>query len=819
MALLYRTKNGALPHGKPRVFFTCHPQDWQAQFFPVCEELFQFCDCAVYCRDPEDPQPLGPEDALSLRQMQLVVIPVTAAFLTQPNPALDHDFRYAMEHHIPVLPLVREPGLDKHFAQKCGDLQYLDKTLRSPTAIPYEKKLEQFLRSVLLNDEQIRKIRAHFDGHVFLSYRKKDRRYIAELMKLIHSFPQFRDIGLWYDEYLTPGEDFNDEIETHLNDSRLFALIVTPNLVNEKNYVQEHEYPQAVKKHKPVLPIQYEPTDGNALRRDYPDIPSCLEPGDAAAVEAALHTSLGHIARRSNDTDPDHWYHIGLAYLTGTDVEVNHDLAVKLIIAAAEAGLEKAMEKLTMMYRNGDGVRRDPAQVIHWTQKLVELAQTRWENQDSDANALLCCYQLGIAASVCVSIDRYDLAAGYTKKKLALAKELYDAGVCDHTELLNTQELLAHIHSAQGYENEAFDRLYDAYLLLHGVCKKAGRVSAGQWIHLSRLCQNIGDLAQELHRLTDAEKFYRQAIKLLNALTKDETDLPRRTQLATLHQSLGNVCVLREDFQEAEQEYLAGLEIARNIAAELGDDRILISHYQSLGSLGDQRPGLGSGRNYLKKALGIAKTRDARKRTDETQTDLAECYALLGFSYYTNWALRLRNVIRGQAKPLLEQSLDLFRDLDRKQGTYTSRLRVHHTLLGLTELHVNMDFFREAEPYCREQLTISNELAKQSRDPESKIRLAYDLALMARIYKELKRTDEAISLAQKRVDLLISIARKVDTAEVWNDLAEADFDLALLAQSAHHMELAADIWHMLSQEYPDIPIYAQREQEAREYLP
>lgn len=815
MALLHRTKDGSRPYGKPKVFFTCHPRDWDTCFLPICADLFQFCDCAVYYNDPAAPTPRDADYDARLRNMHLMVIPVTAAFLSLPNQALDHDFRFAMTHHIPILPLIQEPGLDKLFAEKCGNLQYLDKTLRSPTAIPYEKKLEQFLQAVLLNDDQFRKIRAHFDGHVFLSYRKKDRRYIRELMKLIHSFPQFRDIGLWYDEYLTPGEDFNDEIATHLNDSKLFALIVTPNLVNEKNYVQEHEYPQAMKREKPVVPIQYEPTDGDALRRDYPNIPDSLDPGDAAAVEAALNGTLSSIVRKNNDTDPDHWYHIGLAYLTGTDVEVDHDLARKLITAAAEAGQEAAMEKLVSMYRFGEGVAADPEQVILWTQRLVDLTLARCNTSGTSEDALLHCIQLGIAASVCVSIDRYDLAVEYAKKKRALAKELYDAGACGHTELEASYELLAVSYSLQGYPNDAAEALSSAYQL-----RCSHRDSSVKDLKvLIDYCQRLGDLYLDLQQTENAENFYRQAISLTDRLPKNAFDIPQRILLSRIYQSLGKLYTLREDFDSAEQEHQTALKLATAIAAESGDDRILISHYHSLGELGDQRPGLGSGRAYLKKALEIAKTRDARKRTDQTQSDLAECCALLGFSYYTNWALRLRNVIRAQAKPLLEQSLDIFRELDRTQGTYTSRLRVHHALLALTELHVNLDFFREAEPYWREQISISETLLEQMNDPEAKLLVAYDLALMVKICKELKKPVTAAKYARRRFDLLDGIAEEVNTCEIWNDLAEASFDWALLTQNRKKLDYAMEIWHFLAQEYPGIPLYAQREEEARKYLP
>ena len=215
----------------------------------------------------------------------------------------------------------------------------------------------------------------------------------------------------------------------------------------------------------------------------------------------------------------------------------------------------------------------------------------------------------------------------------------------------------------------------------------------------------------------------------------------------------------------------------------------------------------------------IARQRDARKRTDQTQIDLAECYGFLGFSYYTCWALRLRNVIRANAQPLLENALAICRTLDQKQHTYTSQLRVHAALVGLSELHINMDFFREAEPYCREQLVISKQLLKQMDTPDNRVLVAYDLGLLAKVYKELKQPEKAARYAQMRLDLLGSIAEEVDTGEIWNELAEAAFELALLTRSADEMELAARIWHSLAQEYPDIPMYAQREQEAREWLP
>jgi hypothetical protein len=151
-------------------------------------------------------------------------MPVTTKLLTTENAALDAEFRFAIERHIPVLPLMQEGGLDELFSQKCGDLQYLDKakSARDLTEIPYEEKLKNYLESVLVSDEMAEKIRAAFDAYVFLSYRKKDRKYAQELMRLIHKNDFCRDIAIWYDEFLTPGENFNESIREALK--KLFHL-------------------------------------------------------------------------------------------------------------------------------------------------------------------------------------------------------------------------------------------------------------------------------------------------------------------------------------------------------------------------------------------------------------------------------------------------------------------------------------------------------------------------------------------------------------------------------------------------------------------
>ena len=189
MALLScKTRGNTSPQGKPRVYFCCHPADLSPYFSAVSEELLALQNCALYY--PENGAVTYDEELLAdLTQMQLFVMPVTQRLLTTDNPAITVAFPFAVEHHIPVLPLMQEPGLDVLFNQRCGQRQYLDKHTADQTALRYEDKLKAYLEKVLVSDTEAERVRGTFDAYIFLSYRKKDRRHAQELMRLIHQRP------------------------------------------------------------------------------------------------------------------------------------------------------------------------------------------------------------------------------------------------------------------------------------------------------------------------------------------------------------------------------------------------------------------------------------------------------------------------------------------------------------------------------------------------------------------------------------------------------------------------------------------------------
>lgn len=374
---LCKTRPGESPGNKPRVYFTCHPADFTPYFQRVCDDIFKTHSCAIYYKERLDLPVDAENKETDLGQMNLFVVPVSRALLTEPNYAMAEDVAFARAKHIPILPLMMEVGIDALYGRResFGKMQYLEPDSRDETGISYEEKLRRYLDTVLISDETARRIRAAFDAYIFLSYRKKDRRYANELMRMIHRNPACRDIAIWYDEFLTPGESFEENIRQALERSELFALLITPNLLEEPggrpNFVMEHEYPAAQRFGKEILPAEMAPTDRAALSAKFAHLPAPVSPADEESFRQRLLQAVSRIARSENDGNPEHTFLIGLAYLEGIDVERDIGRAVELVEGAAEAGLEEAMEKMYHMYCNGEGVKKSIRAARSWAERLL----------------------------------------------------------------------------------------------------------------------------------------------------------------------------------------------------------------------------------------------------------------------------------------------------------------------------------------------------------------------------------------------------------------------------------------------------------------
>ncbi len=424
----YITRGDSSPHGKTKVCLLCHPDDLDRYLGEISRDIFMTQNCSIWYMG-NNQKLIDAEFELS--QMQLVVIPVTKRLLSEENDALTLGLPFAIKNRIPILPILVESGLDALFAAKIGDLEYIDKTSIDLTAISYTDKLAKYLESALLNDEQIVQIKDAFDAYIFLSYRKKDRTYAQDLMRLIHQNDFCEKVAIWYDEFLTPGESFNESIKNALKNSDLFSLVVTPNLVNEKNYIMDVEYPLAQKENKTILPVVMVDTPVERLKEIYNGIPTPIVSDNTIALANALKNYLS-VALNSNKDDPVHSFFVGLAYLSGIDVEVDRDRAYKLISAAAEAGLSQAMKKLVHMYLLGDGIEKNVPMAIEWQKRLIWKLGDIAEKSRKESDALDFLTEQMYLAELAYSIEDYERAEKAGSNSFEVAKMLSFGSIEDN---------------------------------------------------------------------------------------------------------------------------------------------------------------------------------------------------------------------------------------------------------------------------------------------------------------------------------------------------------------------------------------------------
>jgi hypothetical protein len=99
---------------------------------------------------------------------------------------------------------------------------------------------------------------------VFLSYSHRDERLRQELRKHLSPLRRSGLIRDWHDRELTPGCDFESEIDSYLQNADLVLLLVTPDFI-ASDYCYEKELLRAVKRHQigetHVVPLILRPVD------------------------------------------------------------------------------------------------------------------------------------------------------------------------------------------------------------------------------------------------------------------------------------------------------------------------------------------------------------------------------------------------------------------------------------------------------------------------------------------------------------------------------------------------------------------------------
>ena len=614
MKLQYKTRGMSDPKGKPKVYFSSHPEDFDEALPLITEDLLNHANCAVFY--DEEIGSAGPADEEVediLKEMQLVVFAVSSKFIHEKNRAKDTELPLALKNHIPVLPIMLENGLGYEFSNNCAKIQVVPKYGNDPTAIPYDEVLQTFLDSVLVGDDLAEQVRDAFDAYVFLSYRKKDRKHAQRLMRLIHENKQFRDIAIWYDEFLVPGESFNEAIKDAFNKSSLFAMAVTPHLEEEGNYVMRVEYPMARNRKSKnddfeIIPVEmYESEDGKEGEDwridqshlkgkkdfEYQEISDLQDEHRLREMNKSFLDALERIAKKENDGSSRHRFFIGLAYLNGIDVEINQERALELLQGAAEdpSPCMEATAKLADMYLNGEGVERDSAKAIFWQRKLASQYKAAYdENHDPDEHkgyGTAYFKALGKLSDMYRDFGAVQSAVDTAKEALAFCEELeQEVGIReqrrDKALMLNR---LGSLYRERGDLDLALDCYQKAGKIYEKLAAEIGTQRARRDLSISY--ERIGDICRKQGDLSAADSYYQKAKDIRVQLMKEAESAGSRRDYSAVLTKLGNVRKSWKQYAEAAKYYGEALAIDRVLMDEVKSPQAVDDYGVSLVKMGD----------------------------------------------------------------------------------------------------------------------------------------------------------------------------------------------------------------------------------------
>src|SRR5215208_3463069 len=84
-------------------------------------------------------------------------------------------------------------------------------------------------------------------NHAFISYSHKDQSALNQLMVFLRQFERDGRISLWEDSQISPGENWETEIQARLAGASVGILLVSQDFWNS-DYIRTKEFPYLLKR-------------------------------------------------------------------------------------------------------------------------------------------------------------------------------------------------------------------------------------------------------------------------------------------------------------------------------------------------------------------------------------------------------------------------------------------------------------------------------------------------------------------------------------------------------------------------------------------
>lgn len=667
-----RTRGGFSSAGLPKILISCHPQD-ASLLSAVAEDVLEAANCVVcFLREEfaeskaaekeigeseaegkkigeseaadegsaeseaSGGEPSGVEETmedleLQLAEMNLFVFLVTSRFLLEPCFPKERLYGFAMKKHIPILPICLEAGLEKMFARQMngicpgyGEIQVLNRRPADPTELPYPEKLRRNLYRILPAEEDYKKMEEAFSARIFLSYRKKDRKYALRMMKNIHRIPEFCRFSIWYDEFLNIGERWSAEILDRIRSCDLFLLLVTPSLLEAGNYCEIHEYPAAKEWKLPVLPVQMVRMDRGQMQefhKKFPEAGDAVDGRNSGALEEALRSYLP-----CEEPSPESGFYMGLAFLNGVGVERNAEIAVRLISFAAGSGAPAAMDKLSDMYWSGEGVSVDYRKAVSWMEKAAAAWRYVYGEERNQENGLRLYAAMVRWIEAMRDIGDFTGAYREVRRLTALAETFY--GLFDSLQadecLAIACDLAGQIRVRQEEYDSAFRYFQKECDLRESICRRESGGSARE--DLTAAYEQLGLLAYRTRNYGEARTWYDKALEIREALNGQSETKESAFGLARIDTELGDLYLRTDETQKAEESYMRAKQLMERVLCAENTLEYQSYYASVLTALGDaewMRGCPAQAEEYFRRGLDICRRAAEERKTLEAQRDLS----------------------------------------------------------------------------------------------------------------------------------------------------------------------------------------------------
>ncbi len=333
--------------------FGC-PSD-EKELDEIAVDLLNVYDLRVFvCKPGINPDE---EDARAwAKEFALIVFAVSDDFVSSDNFARTVMLPVALDSKVRILPVrtVGAGNIGSVFSKICGNLHLLDRN--SPD---YQSRLKEYYDEHVdpyylwgISKEQ-NELREHlFRCKAFISYRKKDIAQLRRLIDFIREIPELRDMAIFYDDSLIPGEFYDKRLSGEISEEDIVIFVVTPSLLEDGNYVIREEYPQAEKEGKTMIPVLMADTDIQEVKTIFPEFGEIYDFSDKDALREKLidvRKSIGELASLT----PEYKHFLALAYEKGEGTERNIRLSYQLLKEAFEAGNISSMAYMTIQHLEG----------------------------------------------------------------------------------------------------------------------------------------------------------------------------------------------------------------------------------------------------------------------------------------------------------------------------------------------------------------------------------------------------------------------------------------------------------------------------------